>query len=166
MIKLKHLESALAEVDPFENPKIHLEQIPTSPHLAAHMIYAAKNDIQEYSFVGDFGIGTGMLSIACHMMGCNQVTGIDVDPEALDEAWVNIKKLSISEIDLIQADIQHMSFATEFDTVVMNPPFGTRNSGIDTIFVQTAMKNATVTYSLHKTSTRQHFIRLAEEKEW
>lgn len=42
-----------------------------------------------------------------------------------------------------------------FDTIVMNPPFGTRNTGIDTIFLLNAMKNARVVYSLHKTSTRE-----------
>ena len=36
----------------------------------------------------------------------------------------------------------------------MNPPFGTRNAGIDTAFVMKGMENASVVYSLHKTSTR------------
>lgn len=44
----------------------------------------------------------------------------------------------------------------------MNPPFGTRKAGIDTLFVQQGMKHATTVYSLHKTSTREHFLRLAE----
>lgn len=37
----------------------------------------------------------------------------------------------------------------------MNPPFGTRNAGIDTAFVVKAMEVANVAYSLHKTSTRE-----------
>lgn len=41
-----------------------------------------------------------------------------------------------------------------FDTIIMNPPFGTRNTGIDAEFVTIAMKNARSVYSLHKTSTR------------
>ena len=36
----------------------------------------------------------------------------------------------------------------------MNPPFGTRNTGIDAEFVTIAMRNARSVYSLHKTSTR------------
>ncbi len=43
----------------------------------------------------------------------------------------------------------------DFDTVVMNPPFGTRRAGIDTAFVMQGMKYANVVYSLHKTSTRE-----------
>ena len=48
-----------------------------------------------------------------------------------------------------------MLFIAEFDTVVMNPPFGTRNTGIDTVFLLNAMKISNVVYSLHKTSTRE-----------
>lgn len=43
----------------------------------------------------------------------------------------------------------------------MNPPFGTRRAGIDTEFVTAALARANVVYSLHKTSTRDHFERLA-----
>jgi predicted RNA methylase len=43
----------------------------------------------------------------------------------------------------------------------MNPPFGTRVAGIDTQFVLKGMQNSNVVYSLHKTSTREHFLKLA-----
>ena len=49
--------------------------------------------------------------------------------------------------------ISHLPFSG-FDTIIMNPPFGTRNTGIDAEFVTIAMKNARSVYSLHKTSTR------------
>ena len=42
------------------------------------------------------------------------------------------------------------------DTVVMNPPFGTRKKGADMEFLSAAMKVASqAVYSLHKTSTRE-----------
>lgn len=43
-----------------------------------------------------------------------------------------------------------------FDTVIMNPPFGTKsNAGIDMKFLKRALKlSNNVVYSLHKTSTR------------
>ena len=47
-----------------------------------------------------------------------------------------------------------MALHIDFDTVVMNPPFGTRNTGIDTAFVLKGMEYSNVVYSLHKTSTR------------
>ncbi|XP_017591120.1 rRNA N6-adenosine-methyltransferase METTL5 isoform X4 [Corvus cornix cornix] len=54
-----------------------------------------------------------------------------------------------------------------FDTVIMNPPFGTKhNKGIDMIFLKTALQMAkTAVYSLHKTSTRQHIQKKAAEWE-
>jgi predicted RNA methylase len=48
----------------------------------------------------------------------------------------------------------------------MNPPFGTRIPGIDTEFVLKGMKHANVVYSLHKTSTRDHFVRLADSNDF
>jgi predicted RNA methylase len=61
-MKLKDLEYALSSVSPFENPKIELEQIPTSSHIASRMIFTAANtfnDIEGCS-VGDLGCGTGV----------------------------------------------------------------------------------------------------------
>ena len=49
---------------------------------------------------------------------------------------------------------------------VSNPPFGTRNKGIDFLFVETAMNNANVVYSLHKSTTRDFFVRKAAELNW
>ena len=60
-MKLKQLESILSDIDPFENPKIDLEQVCTSPHIAARMIFTAANtydDIVDCS-IGDFGCGPG-----------------------------------------------------------------------------------------------------------
>ena len=51
-----------------------------------------------------------------------------------------------------------------FDTVVMNPPFGTRNKGIDVLFLQHAIKNVVdggAVYSLHKSTTREHLYSAA-----
>ena len=172
-MKLKYLEAELQQVEPFEGPKIELEQIPTSPLLAARIIFSAESQYGDIAgkIIGDFGSGPGMLSIACCLLGAASVLGIEVDQDALDVAWVNVRKLEVeSTIDFVQMDIQTLSLATRsngkptFDTVVMNPPFGTRNAGIDTAFVEHAMTHSNVVYSLHKTSTRDHFVRLAIAK--
>ena len=39
----------------------------------------------------------------------------------------------------------------------------TRNRGIDTLFIEKGMANANVVYSLHKTSTRAHFVKKAAD---
>ncbi|XP_044463578.1 rRNA N6-adenosine-methyltransferase METTL5-like isoform X3 [Mangifera indica] len=47
------------------------------------------------------------------------------------------------------------TFGQTVDTVVMNPPFGTRRKGADMDFLSVALKVASgAVYSLHKTSTR------------
>ena len=53
-----------------------------------------------------------------------------------------------------------------FDTVIMNPPFGTkRNAGADLAFLRAGISLASsAVYSLHKTSTRDHVLRKC--KQW
>lgn len=54
-----------------------------------------------------------------------------------------------------------------FDTVVMNPPFGTRKAGVDMDFLAAALAachpSRGVVYSMHKSSTRAHIARTATE---
>jgi hypothetical protein len=48
----------------------------------------------------------------------------------------------------------------------MNPPFGTRNKGVDVLFLEKALElRPKAIYSLHKTSTRKFLIKKAEQ-EW
>mmetsp|Transcript_14224 Transcript_14224/g.57267 ORF Transcript_14224/g.57267 Transcript_14224/m.57267 type:complete len:99 (+) Transcript_14224:870-1166(+) len=52
-----------------------------------------------------------------------------------------------------------------FDTIIMNPPFGTRQKSIDMAFVRTALSlSRESVYSLHKTSTREYIRR--KTREW
>lgn len=69
---MKKLEEALYEIKGFENPKVQLEQYPTSAHLSACVVYTMfqQGDI-ENKRVGDFGCGTGILSIASSLMGAS-----------------------------------------------------------------------------------------------
>ena len=71
----------------------------------------------------------------------------------------------IDNIDIINANINSIGdeWNNKFDTVIMNPPFGTKhNKGLDMIFLQRAIKMAsTAVYSLHKTSTRAHIAKVA-----
>lgn len=69
-----------------------------------------------------------------------------------------------SQIDIVQCDLdtnwEDEGFRKKFDTVLMNPPFGTKkNAGLDVKFLARGVKLArTAVYSLHKSSTRD-FIR-------
>jgi predicted RNA methylase len=68
------------------------------------------------------------------------------------------------QIDFLLCDIQHLSSQVrlEADTVIMNPPFGTRRKGADMDFLRAACSIARHSiYSLHKSSTRAHIQKVA-----
>ncbi|XP_026128706.1 methyltransferase-like protein 5 [Carassius auratus] len=168
-MKLKELESCLQQVDGFEEPKILLEQYPTSPHIAGCMLYTIHNtfdDIQN-KLVADLGCGCGVLSVGAAVLDAGLCVGFDIDEDALDIFKGNVDDFELSNIDMVQCDVCSIgsSYAKKFDTVIMNPPFGTKhNQGIDMQFLRTAISMAsTAVYSLHKTSTRDHIQKKADD---
>ncbi|KAL8183441.1 UNVERIFIED_CONTAM: Methyltransferase-like protein 5 [Gekko kuhli] len=167
--KRKELESCLQQVDGFEDPKLLLEQYPTRPHIAACMLYTIHNtfDDLENKIVADLGCGCGVLSIGSAMLGAGLCIGFDVDTDALEVFNRNAEEFELTNIDMVQCDVCSLpeEMAKTFDTVIMNPPFGTKhNKGIDMAFLKTALRMArTAVYSLHKTSTRHHIQKKAND---
>lgn len=163
-MKLKQLESHLGTLEQFSNPKVELEQYPTGPHIASRMLYSAENSFGDVSgkVVADFGCGCGTLAIAAALLDAQYVIGIDVDTQSLELASLNAEDLEL-DLELIHCDINSLEWKGQMvDTVVMNPPFGTRKKGADMIFLQAGLKVASqAVYSLHKTSTRDHVKRTA-----
>lgn len=118
------------------------------------------------AIIGDFGTGTGILGIACSLLDASFVAGFDIDPNAIELAQENAIALGVNEdIDYTLTNLATTTFAKDsFDTVVMNPPFGTRETGIDMVFLFTAIKSSRVSvYSLHKSSTRAHVLKMGEQ---
>lgn len=72
--------------------------------------------------------------------------------------------INCNVIELFKEDNTSKWFKV-FDTVIMNPPFGTkRNAGMDMKFLMTAFNLAkNVVYSLHKSSTRDYIQRKTTE---
>jgi len=105
--------------------------------------------------------------------------GVEVDTDALEIARSNSEEVEVDErMDFILADVNNFNFrpnlqkgeknfVSGIDTIVMNPPFGTKNKGIDMVFLQTATQIATgAVYSLHKRSTRDFVLQKIEEWGW
>ncbi|GAB2292310.1 hypothetical protein Dimus_026558 [Dionaea muscipula] len=163
-MKLKQLESLLGNLEQFSNPKIELEQYPTGPHIAARMLYAAENSFGdvEGKVVADFGCGCGTLGVAATLLGADHVMGVDIDFESLEIASSNADDLEVN-ITFVQCDVKNIGIRVNWiDTIVMNPPFGTRRKGADMEFLSVALKVASgAVYSLHKTSTRDHVKKTA-----
>ena len=173
-MKLKELEWALQEVESFKDPKVGLEQYPTSAHLAARIVYNAEfmfGDIEDKKVL-DLGCGPGIFAVASKILGSAYTLGIDIDDDALQIAVQNRDEFEL-EIDFLQKNIVNLNLlgsndggcgeylAGSFDTVLMNPPFGTKpgNKGIDMLFLEKALSlvgNDGAVYSIHKSSTRKH----------
>lgn len=169
-MKLKQLQSLLEGFEPPPEPKIELEQYATPARLAAEVIFDAatmRGDI-EGKIVADLGCGCGILSIACLVMGAKEVHSFDLDPVSIEAAKRNLDLLEFDEpppIFFHECDVTQLTDEQKFDTVVMNPPFGTRNKGIDMTFLQIASKISTgAIYSFHKSSTRNHILNIAAPK--
>ncbi|KZC12793.1 PREDICTED: methyltransferase-like protein 5 [Dufourea novaeangliae] len=168
-IQLRELEEYLQQLDGFEKPKVLLEQYCTSAHIASRMLYTAQtqfHDIEGHA-IADLGSGCGVLSLGAQMLGASHVLGFEIDSDALEIHSRNCNDIELF-VEVIQCDVlQYLpgKFEKYFDTVVMNPPFGTKhNSGIDMKFLEISMKLASrAVYSLHKTSTRNYILQKAAQ---
>ncbi|XP_078724041.1 rRNA N(6)-adenosine-methyltransferase METTL5 isoform X2 [Lampetra fluviatilis] len=132
-LRLKELESNLQQVDDFARPKVHLEQYATRPHIAACMLHTihTRYDDLEGKLVGDLGCGCGVLSIGAAMLGAGLCVGFDVDEEALETCLHNVDEFDVGVVDVVQSDVcalHQPRWRKAFHTVVMNPPFGTKQN--------------------------------------
>ncbi|KAB0801984.1 hypothetical protein PPYR_04170 [Photinus pyralis] len=169
-MKLRHLEELLQQIDGFDNPKLLLEQYVTPSHLASHMLHTIQahyGDIDS-KLIADLGSGCGGLTLGTAALNAGLVIGFEIDANAIQICQNNINDQEFSNIDIVQCDITSNSFVSRwfkmFDTVIMNPPFGTKhNAGIDMDFLKKgfALSN-NVIYSLHKSSTRAHVLKFAK----
>ncbi|XP_023242360.1 methyltransferase-like protein 5 isoform X2 [Centruroides sculpturatus] len=128
-MKLKELKSVLQQMETFHKSKYQLEQYTTPADIAAKMLYMIHTASGLGNAVADLGCGCGILAIGASLLGADICIGVDVDDEALSVCLANCEKLEVTNVDLIQMDVVHLAdsrWSKVFDTVVMNPPFGTK----------------------------------------
>ena len=112
-MRLKHLESSLSCLQrEFPDPKIELEQYPTSPQLAACVLDTAVNrgDLgnQGQSCL-DLGCGTGMLTVAAAFVveEGETVWGVDCDDDALKIARENVDLVEMDDcVSFVRAEVR------------------------------------------------------------
>ncbi|XP_069791785.1 rRNA N6-adenosine-methyltransferase METTL5 isoform X3 [Narcine bancroftii] len=146
-MRLKELESSLQRVQGFERPKLVLEQYPTSPHIAACMLYTIHTtfDDIENKLVADLGCGCGVLSIGAAMLNAGLCLGVDIDEDALNIFHRNAEEFELTNVNMLQCDV-------------------CSKLSMDMIFVKSALDMARrAVYSLHKTATRDHIKKKADE---
>ena len=154
------LETQLAVVAGFDNPRVSLEQYPTPPDLAAHVIHVADlNGDVEGRTVVDLGMGTGMLALGAALRGPARVVGVELDRDAIETARDNRVRVGTkTPIHWVQGDATRVPLCLEEPTtVVMNPPFGAQrgNEHADRAFLATAADLADVSYSIHNEGSRE-----------
>jgi len=143
----------------FDSPRLDLEQYPTPPDFAAHLLHLAalQGDIADQTVV-DLGTGTGVLALAAACRDPAQVLGLERDPTALAVARENEGIVDpLRPVDWLLGDATRPPLCPETGTtVLMNPPFGARqgSGGADRAFLETAAKLATVSYSVHNAGSQ------------
>ncbi|MCD6562360.1 MAG: methyltransferase [Thermoproteales archaeon] len=152
-IKKKDLELFIGRIEGFDKPKVFLEQYVSPPHLVSRLLwiaYLSYNDIYGRTIV-DLGAGTGRLGLAAAYMGAREVYLIEIDFDAIRQAWRNTKKLGLEcSVNPICADVSYKPIRKKMDVVLQNPPFGVHRRGMDLLFLMNALSYADVVYSIHK----------------
>jgi predicted RNA methylase len=157
-IRKRDLAIRLQQIKPHPDPNVRLEQYTVPADLAAEILFTAcytYGDI-EHKTVGDLGCGTGRLGLGASMLGAKYVVGIDLDLRGIADALHTSKALGF-DLDWVLGDIG--TLRGPFDTVLMNPPFGTKQPHADTRFLETAIKLGSIVYSIHKSATREFISR-------
>lgn len=169
-MKLKELECCLGDLEGFRSPRIDLEQYETQPHLAARTLFCAEQTFGDISekIVGDLGCGPGRLTIGASLLGANLCYGFDIDPSVADIFCDNCVSADTDNVEFVLDDVFAIDqrFDMFFDTVILNPPFGTKgNKGNDIKFLLAGLRLSNhAVYSFHKSVTRA-FI-LGKAREW
>jgi len=165
MVRKRDLEIAISKISPHPKPKIYLEQYTIPPEVATEILFIAAyifDDVVGKKVV-DLGCGTGRLAIGSALLGAGEVFGFDIDSAAVKIAQKNATAAGVNEkVQWVISDID--AITGRCDTVIMNPPFGTRVKHMDKLFLSKAMAIAKVVYSLHKRSTRQYILRFIDSK--
>lgn len=153
-MKLRQLEILLERVSGFSSPASHLEQYPTSAPLAARlMFHAAQNGDITGRTTCDLGCGTGILTIGAALLGAEQVTGIDIDEKALAIARQNAEKFQVNACFLQAEIISATRLPDQWDTIVMNPPFGAQVQHADRAFIDCALGAGNQIYMIANTGS-------------
>lgn len=149
------IEKQLEQLKPHPSPRVELEQYTTPANIATELLFTASfifDDIRGKSVL-DLGCGSGRLSIGAKILGASIVIGIDIDPYAIKTARENTGIFDhLKNVNWIIGDLS--AIRGVFDTVIMNPSFGTKTRHMDLRFLSVAMALSRIIYSIHKSSSR------------
>lgn len=129
-VRLSHWFTVVPEWENYQT-KSHHEQIirldpgmsfGTGTHITTQLAlqYLEKTMVKDDARVLDLGTGSGILAIAAHKMGAQQVVGTDIDAHALTFAEENIKLNELeNQITLQESDLLKQ-VSGEYDIIIAN----------------------------------------------
>jgi putative methylase len=165
----KDLAVVLSRLKGFSEPSWELEQYATPSEIAADWIWnaALKGDIRG-KVILDAACGPGILGIGALLMGAKRVFFVDKSNETVNicrENYELIKKeYEIGDKEFIVGNIS--IFDGEVDTVLENPPFGTKEKHVDKLFLEKAFSVGKVVWSMHKLVTKVFVEAICKDHEF
>jgi putative methylase len=154
-VRKKQLEIILSNLKEMENPDMFEEQYTSPGDIAASIVLFAyqRGDIEGKTVI-DLGAGTGRLGIAALLLGSKKVYFVEKDNRAIEILKDNLKTLTLkTNLELEKYEIREgdaLQVLLRGDTIIQNPPFGTKQRNMDTKFLKKAFEIGNVVYSLHK----------------
>ena len=143
----------------FNQPIPELEQYATPVEIVSEIIKLASTQGHLSGNIADLGCGTGRLAIGAALLGA-KVTGYEIDNNALKLAK-NYSKEHNLDIKWVNLAIENID--KKYDTVIMNPPFGSQRTGADRAFLKKALEIGTNIWSIHMAETK-NFVEEFVEK--
>lgn len=154
----KRLAVELSRLQGFGKVSVLLEQYATPSEIAADWLWKAafKQDIAGKVSV-DAACGPGILGCGALLLGAKKVYFVDKSPDVVELAKKNVEALEqaydIGKSEFVCADIADFVVRGGADTVLQNPPFGTKIRHHDKQFLEKAFAVGKTVYSMHKTTT-------------
>ncbi len=158
----KSLEILLSRLEKPVSYNIEFEQYPTDADTASTLLIEAYMDGNiNGKRVIDLGTGNGIFAIGACYLGAIASTGIDIDPEMIAISRKNANQIySCAEFtNSGVADIHG-----EYDTVIMNPPFGSIIKHDDMPFMVKALEIGTHIYSIHNIKSYEYIKKFYSQK--
>jgi len=170
-VRKKHLDIFLSNLREMEDPNMFEEQYTTPGDIASEIVLFAyhRGDIEGKTVI-DLGSGTGRLGIAALLLGSKKVHFIEKDKRAIEILKDNLKTLTLKsnqilgEYEITEGDA--LQVLLRGDTIIQNPPFGTKKRNMDTKFLKKAFEIGNVVYSLHKKGNYEFIKNVALENDF
>ncbi len=160
----------LSKFSTFKNPKLMEEQYQTPSEIAAQVIHHAAmlGDIAGKKIV-DFGAGNGILGLGAAILGAKEVILVENDNEAAEicEKNARIAHIYLRSEQIITVKCQNViDFEGKSETLIMNPPFGTKIKHADREFLIKAFEVSPVIYKFAKAVTESFIERISADNKY